>query len=192
MTLHRYDLLRGTGLHTATRNTLAGTLSDGSKAVLGVTLTDNPANTETLIVAGQTWTFVTAGAAGRQVNIAGSAALTAAAFVTAYNAHADGATNVSSNPSGAIIRFTPAADSGTIAMSAFGTADQSREARSALNTTVAVPVASNGVTLIIDDAVVTTKIALMDALRALRKIISKDMTAETAPSGIDTSGTVTD
>lgn len=194
MTLHRYDLLRGTGLHTATRNTLAGTLSDGAKGLLKITLTDNPADTETLIFAGLTWTFKTAAGAGREVTIGASAAATATAFVTAFNLHADAATYTATNPSSGVIGIKAVADSGTVALTSAsnGTCDHSYVIDGALNTTVAVPVASNGVTLIIDDAVVTTKLALLEALRALARIVRKDMTAETAPSGINTSGTVTD
>jgi hypothetical protein len=195
MTVHRYDLARGTGgLHTATRGSSANPLSDGSKAVLDITLTDNPADTETIIFGGVTWTFKTVGvAANREVTIAGTKELTAAAAATNISAHAtDGLVYAATNPSGAIIRLTPAADSATIAQSAFGTADQSRTARSALNTAIAVPLASNGVTLIVDDSVVSTKIGLLDALRALLKIIRKDFTTKSTVASLATSGTVTD
>ena len=195
MTLHRYDLVRTAGSkHTATRAALAATLSDGSKGVLDITLSDNPADTETIIFGGVTWTFKTSGTpASRETTIAGTAALSAAAMATNISAHAtDGLVYVATNPSGAIIRLTPIADSATIAIASFGTADQSRTVRSALNTTVAVPSASAGVTLVVNDSVTTTKIGLMDALRALLKIIRKDFTSKSTVASLATSGTVTD
>ena len=194
MTIHRYDVAIGTGAkHTATRGSLS-TVSDGSKGVLDITLSANPSDAQTIIFGGVTWTFKTSGtAANREATIAGSAALTAAAAATNISAHAtDGLVYVATNPSGAIIRLTPIADSATIAMSAFGTASQSRTATSALNTALSIPLSGKAVALLVNDAVVTTKIGLLLAVRALYRIISKDFTTKSTTASLSTSGTVTD
>lgn len=182
----------GNGYHTATR-TSATAVSNVVKNAVTFTLSDNPANTETLIFGGLTWTFVTSGATGRQVNIAGTAALTAAAFATAFAAHADAATFTVTNPTGADILVTRVADSTTITLgvqgSGSGTADHTTAVSASIGTATA-PATTGGLALVIDTTRITDKVELGNALEAIERILSADCQAISLTASLPTTGTL--
>ena len=140
-------------------------LKRAGATTMDITFGDAQTDTETLIFNGLTWTFVASGASGREVLFGASAALTATAFITAFNAHADGLDYVASSGGSAVVTLTRTARgtfgplTGTGATTATYTGD---------------PVPGAGMTLIIDDAVITTRNTLDALWRVLRVLIQAE------------------
>ena len=66
----------------------------GSAATGSYTFTGNPTNTQTIVLNGQTWTFVTSGAGANQTNIQGSAGATVTQLASDLNASSNVLINV--------------------------------------------------------------------------------------------------
>ena len=66
-----------------------GSGSAGTQAMGDITFSGNPTNTQTIILDGITWTFVTSGATGNQTNLGGSLAATLTQLATDLNASAN-------------------------------------------------------------------------------------------------------
>lgn len=79
----------GAGARATGTITLDTNPSYGARASATIELTGNPANGNTIVIQGTTVTFVSGTPSGNQVQIAGSAALTAAALQTFLQASAD-------------------------------------------------------------------------------------------------------
>lgn len=183
----------GNGYHTATR-TSATAVSNVVKNAVTFTLSDNPADTETLIFGGLTWTFKTSAAGGaREVTIAGSAALTAAAFAATFAAHGDAATFTVTNPSGADILVKRVADSTTITLgvqgSGSGTADHTTAVSASIGTATA-PAATGGLALVIDTTRIVDKVELGNAFEAIERVLSADCQAISLTASLPTTGTL--
>jgi len=149
-------------------------VNQGDYATGSITVAINPAADETFTLNGTVFTMKASGAAGAQVNIGGTAALTAAAIVTVLNAsvNAEVAKATYANPSGALI--TIVSDTYGTAMNAWTVATNAPTKFTVSGATLSGGVAEVGVqAAATDSALVTVRSAIGELIAQCSAIAAK-------------------